>query len=175
MANTYILIASNTLGSATSTITFSSIPATFTDLVLKMSYRTTSFGSQEVGCRVAINGVNTGTPYSSTRITQDGSTVASARLTDSPFGTVVGGGNGDGATANTFGNTELYIPAYLVAQNKPYYANFTAEDNASNTRIGQAGQFFRNTSAITSLVITTSDANNFATNSSFFLYGVKNS
>jgi hypothetical protein len=174
MANTYILIASNTLGSATSTITFSSIPATFTDLVLKMSYRTTSFGSQEVGCRVAINGVNTAS-YSHTRINQDGSTVASNRITDSSFGTVLAAGNGDGATANTFGNTELYIPSYLVAQNKQYYANFIAEYNGNNTRIGQAGQLFRNTSAITSLVITTSDGNNFATNSSFFLYGVKNS
>ena len=41
MANTYIKIASNTVGSGgVSSITFSSIPQTYTDLVIKASVRT---------------------------------------------------------------------------------------------------------------------------------------
>jgi len=174
MPNTYILIASNTLGSNTSTITFSSIPATFTDLVLKMSYRTNAFGATEVGCRVAINGVST-TTYSNTRIEQSGTSVASARLTDNPFGPIVGAGTGDGASASNFGNTEVYIPSYLISQNKPYYAGFTAETQSSSTRLGQAGLLWRNTPAITSLTLTTADGSNYITASSFYLYGIKNS
>ena len=38
-ANTYTLISSNVLASSAATVTFSSIPATYTDLVLRVSAR----------------------------------------------------------------------------------------------------------------------------------------
>jgi hypothetical protein len=37
MANTYTLIASNTLGASAASVTFSAIPSTYTDLVVRYS------------------------------------------------------------------------------------------------------------------------------------------
>jgi hypothetical protein len=174
MANTYILIASNTLASAVSSITFSSIPATFTDLVLKVSYRTATGSGNTETSQLSFNGVST-TTYSHTRMNQDGATVTSNRGSNETYGIILAAGNTNTATANTFGNTEIYIPSYLVAQNKQHYAHFTAESNISNLSIGQTALLWRNTAAITSLTLASNSGNNYLVGSSFYLYGVKNS
>lgn len=44
MASTYTLISSSVLTVTTQSVTFSSIPQTYTDLVLRMSYRITAAG-----------------------------------------------------------------------------------------------------------------------------------
>ena len=77
MPVTYTPIATyNGDGSAT-TITFSSIPQTYTDLVLVMPIFTTVNANESV----RING-DTGNNYSSTWITGNGSTAASSRLSN---------------------------------------------------------------------------------------------
>ena len=60
-ANTYTLISSNVLGSSAASVTFSSIPATYTDLVLRVSARTDADDTS----LITFNGTTTG--YSKTR------------------------------------------------------------------------------------------------------------
>ena len=174
MANTFTLIASNVLASTTNTITFSSIPATFTDLLFRMSYRTNASATTESGA-LRLNGIST-TVYSTVRIFQDGASMGTARDGNDNKTILLSAGNANTATASAFGNTEVYIPAYLSATNKPHSTNFSAEFDSPNTNVGQSAHLLRDTSAITSISLTANNSSNlFQIGSSFYLYGIKNS
>jgi hypothetical protein len=80
--STYTPIASTTLGSDTSTIDFSSIPSTYTDLILVCDQvQSNVAGSSINDGRFRFND-DTGTNYSQTRISGDGSAASSARLSN---------------------------------------------------------------------------------------------
>ena len=68
---TYSLIESQTLGSAAANVTFSSIPTTFTDLILVISTATTSIADQDM--QVGNGSVDTGANYSRTWLQGNGS------------------------------------------------------------------------------------------------------
>lgn len=171
MPSTYTLIAANTLSTATASVTFSAIPATFTDLVVRASVRINN-GVNVRDVSITFNGI-AGTSYSETNIIGDGSIASSGRRSNSPF-TLLGSGNADTTTANTFSSLELYIPSYTVAQNKPYSSILAQEDNATAANVRAVAALFRNTAAITSFTLE-ADSFNFFAGSSFYLYGVKNS
>jgi hypothetical protein len=61
--NTYVAIAEQTLGTAAASVTFSSIPGTYTDLVLVISAQDTTNNSFALICNS-----DTGTNYSRTRL-----------------------------------------------------------------------------------------------------------
>ena len=75
-SSTYTPIATTTLGSATTSYTFSSIPSTYTDLVLVVSV----LGNGPQYARYRFNG-DTGTNYSYTVISGDGTSATSSRAT----------------------------------------------------------------------------------------------
>jgi hypothetical protein len=81
MAATYTPIATTTLGSAASSYTFSSIPGTYTDLILIGSHRSTSGIN---GIHIRFNG-DTGTNYSSTLLYGTGSAASSSRYINQTF------------------------------------------------------------------------------------------
>jgi hypothetical protein len=100
MANTYTLIEAKTLGSSTTTVSFTSIPSTYTDLVFLVSARTTR-------ANVADNtliGFNSSTANFSSRILigQGGSGVDNATIAR-----FVGIADGASATASTFSNYHI--------------------------------------------------------------------
>ena len=74
---TYTLISSQTLGSATSTLTFSNIPGTYTDLVLVVSGKSTAAGVQD-GLAIRVNS-DSGANYSATYMRGDGTSALSGR------------------------------------------------------------------------------------------------
>lgn len=82
MAATYEPIATTTLGSAQATVTFSSIPATYTDLVLITSGQVASGGSQAVRVRVGNGSVDSGNNYSFTYVLGSGAAGQSGRGTN---------------------------------------------------------------------------------------------
>jgi hypothetical protein len=168
MANTYTLIEAKTLGSAVASVTFSSIPQTYTDLLLLSSVRT-SRNSPAESIFISFNG-STSSFSSRVIIGQGGSGVDN--VTVARF---IGVACGDTTTANTFGNFSTYIPNYTGSNNKSYSSDSVNEDNASLAFAALTAGLWSNTAAITSIGLTTENANNLLTNSTFYLYGISNS
>jgi hypothetical protein len=172
MPSSRFLISSQTLGSAAASVTFSSIPSGYTDLVLRMSIRNSTAGAYSATGRFRLNG-DTATNYSVTTLEGNGSSASSNRISSQTYGQLTYNGyDAAGNTASTFSSIEFYIPSYLASQNKPI-STFTATENNSTTGILEAdANLWRNTAAITSIEIY-SDTGNFVTDSSFYLYGLK--
>jgi hypothetical protein len=166
MANTYIQIGSTvTVGAGGSTtITFSSIPATYTDLILKFSLRLRDYTTLDYGF-IQLNS----TAGSVRTLITSGSSATSYSVTDSLRIDYV---TGSGYTANSFTSGELYIPNYTSSTAKTVSLDHVEERNDS-TAYSQlaAGLFSTVTSAVTSVTISGA-ANNFAQYSSASLYGI---
>lgn len=172
MAATYTLIASNVLSSATTTITFSSIPSTYTDLVLKFTART-NYPSQYVSPVIRFNG-DTGNNYSYTLASNNNNSKYTQTLGSTS--NIAGGSYvvGSTATTSTFGSYEMYIPSYTVSQNKPVSGFAVAENNSATVFDLQVdAMLYSSTNAINSISISI-PSYTFDTGSSFYLYGIKN-
>jgi hypothetical protein len=174
MANTYIKIASNVLSTDTATVTFSAIPATYTDLVLKISARSSrADGAQGQNMFMSFNG-NSSSIYSVTVLRGNGASASSARSTDS---TLLGQTYiaMTGVTANIFNNNEYYFPNYASSANKVLSAFAAVENDAANIEyMSVTANLFRSTAAISSIALTL-PSGNYITGSSFYLYGIKSS
>lgn len=169
MASTYTLISSNTLSSSAASVTFSSIPSTYTDLVVRFSAR---MDSASFASAMTFNS-DTATNYSRTLLQGDGASATSS-FTSSVASMLISFATDKSTdTANTFSNGEIYIPNYTVSANKPVGWFSPNENNAITAYIGAGAGLWRNTAAITS--ITLNGNNNFVSGSSFYLYGIKNS
>jgi hypothetical protein len=173
MPSTYTLISSNVLSSTASSVTFSSIPSTFTDLVLRISARTNRANvSDSLG--YYYNSDTTAANYPATVILGEGSgTPTSSRANSVNDETAFI--NGNTSTASTFGNTEIYIPNYALTITKPSSNFSVAETNATTVRMNAAAVLYTPTTAISSITITPISGTLFLSTSSFYLYGIKNS
>jgi len=172
MANTFTLIASSTVSTPSYSVTFSSIPQTFTDLKLVFSTRS-DYGSGGQEVEIALNSITTG--YTSTLLyTNNSSSVGSAQSSN-PFFTWSGGMAASGATSNTFGNSEIYIPNYTGSTAKSASTDSVTENNGTGVFLNFAAHVSTNTAAVTSITLYAWQSFiNFAANSTFYLYGVKN-
>jgi hypothetical protein len=174
MANTYTLISSNVLASSATTVTFSSIPSTYTDLVLLMSVRG---NLNNLATRIRWNSDATGLYSISALIGQGTNGVFNNSSTNNiEFDTSRTNQANSSFTANTFTSIEVYLPNYNSTTAKPFGSISAAENNsASVANIETVAGLYRGTSAISSVLIIPGNSNNFVTGSSFYLYGIKNS
>ncbi len=156
------------LGSAQASVTFSSIPQTFTDLYLVISGRLSSANSE--GLFIEFNGVTSG--YSARDLYGTGSTAASST---NPFGITsklfVGSQASTAQTSNTFGVTTAYIPNYTSSNQKSVSADNIYENNATAAGMDVLAGLWTGTGAITSIVITSNNGN-LVQYSSATLYGI---
>jgi hypothetical protein len=150
-----------------SSITFTSIPQSYTDLVIKISARTTA--SSETGSYMRFNGSAT-TNYSYLQLRSNGSTVTSS-VASSQAETFPGRINDNAYTANTFSSGEVYIPNYSGSTNKSISVDAVTENNASTAEMGFVAGLRAVTDAITSILIAPSGGN-WSQHSTFYLYGV---
>jgi hypothetical protein len=170
MATTYTLISSNVLASSAASVTFSSIPGTYTDLVLRISTRSSN---TDAALSMTFNS-DTSTNYSRTFLRADGSSAASGRSSNTDqIGNLYISNSGN--TANTFGSMEIYIPSYLASQNKPVSSIGIEETNSATANMATLAALWRNTAAITTINLFPISPANFVSGSSFYLYGIKNS
>ena len=168
MAATYELIASTTLATTTTTVTFSSIPADYTDLVLRVSARLASGSFGNLGIRPNGSAANDST----TRLYVENTTIYSDRYTNDYNIISLSGAS---STANTFGSIEVYIPNYAASTYKQFSSFGAAENNSSTVyKLGVNANLWQDTTPISSLDIN-GDGYDFLADSSFFLYGIKNS
>jgi hypothetical protein len=170
MANTYDLISSITVGSGgTSNMEFTSIPATYTDLLVKLSLRTSSSSVDMI--KITFN--NTTANYSYRMIYYNGGGLFSYNGSGQSFFEYQFA-NGTSTTANTFSNGEFYISNYAGSTNKPVSLTNVTEDNSSTAYITPMALLWSNSSAITSIKLVPNTGPNFLQYSTAYLYGIKN-
>jgi hypothetical protein len=167
--NTLVKIQTVTVGSGgASSIDFTSIPQTYTDLCVVLSARGTNAGTGANDGHLTFNSSSTG--YSSRLLYGTGGATGSASNSGS-YMYWVGGAVSGGLTANTFGNSSIYIPNYTSSNYKSVSFDGVNENNGSyGTQLMTAG-LWSSTSAITSISLSL-DYNNFAQYSTATLYGV---
>ena len=162
MAVTYDPIATTTLGSAQASVTLSSIPSTYTDLILIIGgVLTTGSGDQSIFSRV--NGDTAGN-YSGTYMYGYGGAAYSGRDTNTTYSVV-----GRLAEA-TYGG--VCIIQYMNYSNTTTYKTVIGRGNDTNLVIAAVG-LWRSTAAINSVTVYPENAKSFATGCVFTLYGVK--
>lgn len=172
MANTYTLISSVTVGSGgAASIDFTSIPSTYTDLVLKISARSNAAVTSS-GMFIQFNSITSG--YSAKNLYGDGSGSAS---NTNPYSITsklwAGSTNGASSTSSTFGNGEVYITNYASSNNKSVSIDGVIENNATLGYQNLAASLLSNVAVIASLSITL-DSGSFVQNSTAYLYGISN-
>ena len=170
MPSTYTLISSNVLSSSAASITFSAIPSTYTDLVVRWSARSDTTNNL---MKISFNS-DSATNYSDVMLLVFSGSPASASNSNGNYLTGASGMDTTAETASTFSSTELYIPSYTASQNKPMSYTTAREDNSSTVYLRAHAHLWRNTAAITSIALAP-NTGNLVSGSSFYLYGIKNS
>ena len=171
MANTFEAIATVTVGSGgAADITFSSIPATYTDLCILASARSDRSGSVQDWIKVQFNASTSN--YSWRGLYGYNTTVASeSSSSNNRMGRIPAAS----ATASTFGNCSLYIPNYAGSSNKSSSAEGVSENNAAEAWLALDANLWSDASAITSVKLLPADGTAFVQYSTATLYGIKNS
>jgi len=168
MATTYTLISSVTVGSGgTATISFTSIPQTYTDLMLVASTRTDRASNINDELYVTFNS-NTSS-YSWRRLLGENSGSSDSGSTRTVFIT-----DASTSTASVFGSGSIYIPNYTGSTNKSYSIDSIQENNATNAARQLVAGLWSNTAAITQIDLTSSTSSNFVQYSTAYLYGISN-
>jgi hypothetical protein len=163
MTATYEPINTQTLGTAVADVYLTSIPQTYTDLVLVISSKSALF--QQIGYR--LNSDN-GSNYSYTQFAGTGSSAASQRASSDTYGKF----NWYGGSGNQWGVTIVHFMNYSnTTTNKTCIArgNALAEFTGADATVS----LWRSTSAITAINILGSAGANFSIGSTFTLYGIK--
>ena len=162
---TYTPLATVTLGTTASSVTFSSIPATYRDLILVASF-TQSSGSTTAGVRF---NSDTGTNYSYVSMVGSGAGATSSNATSQalifvPFVS---------STASTPVFSITQVMDYSATDKHKTVLNRDSATRSSDSSFATTAQANRwaNTSAITNLQIFM-QAGNFNSGSTFNLYGV---
>jgi hypothetical protein len=165
------LITSVTVGSGgTASVTLpatGTIPATYTDLKVLISSRASGSGGA-AWSDIVIKPNNSTTGIATRVFYGTGSAPGSTTFTTG----IPAVGEGNVGTANTFGNTEIYIPNYTSSNFKSFSADSVSENNATASLAQLGAMLWSNTSAITSLVFTDFGSANFVEGSTFYLYGI---
>lgn len=158
MALTYDPIATTTLGSAQSSVTFSSISGSYTDLILIVN--SNNAGAAENYAYMYFNSDTTNSNYSRTVINGDGTSATSSRfsnqipITNQP---------------TDKSNQIIHIMNY---SNATTFKTSLWRSNSPNQIVSAGVGLWRNTAAITTITLTGFSAN-FASGSVFTLYGIK--
>lgn len=164
MPTTYETIATTTLVSSQSTITFSSIPGTYTDLRLNFVGTNASTGNSYI--QLKFNGSSTG--YSQTGLAGDGSSALSWRFTSQTYAWIGGAYSNLSNTIPTVATIDIL--SYAGSNNKTFLAMFNGDKNGSGS-IENTVNLWANTSAITSISLTGSSVQ-FASGTTATLYGI---
>ena len=164
MPATYEPIATTTLGTAVTSYTFSSIPATYTDLRLVF-----------VGSGAAVNvylgfrfNSDASAIYSLTYLSANGATASSGRITSNSSGYMFAADNID----TTISMAILDVFNYAGSTYKTSLATYSGDRNGSGY-VERNVNLYSSATAINSITIRTDTLNNFAVGSTFTLYGIK--
>lgn len=160
------LIQEITLNQSAASVTLN-VPSGYTDLKLLISARGSDSNIYTEG-KLRFNGASTDANMSMRNILGSGSGVSSGNSATGYIGVCA---TGNTATANTYGNTEVYIPNYASANPKSFSADAVMENNATGSYIVMTADLWNSTAAITSIEIIPL-AGSWMAGSTFTLYGI---
>lgn len=168
MPTTYTPLATTTVGSATSTVTFSGISGAYTDLVLVVSGRSTVAGQSSDGLAVRVNS-DTGANYSVTALRGNGSATASSQNTnDTYYRLATYAMTGASSASGAFSTTTIHFMNYA---NTTTNKTILARQNVASDGVASTVGLWRSTAAITSISCV-GYSGNIDAGSTFSLYGV---
>jgi hypothetical protein len=159
MTKTYEKIATTTLGSAAATVTFSSIPATYTDLVLIISGAKTNTGNSDVYWQA---NSDTSSLYSQTSLYGNGSAAGS----DRGSGTYARNGRIGSDRSNSILNFQNYA-------NTNVFKTCISRGNTAGYLVITNVGLYRSTNAISSLTLGLADGDTYVSGTVFTIYGIK--
>jgi hypothetical protein len=163
---TYEPIATTTLGSASATVSFTGISSSYTDLVLVIS------AADNAGANVYLqmgNGsIDTGSNYSDTILTGNGTTAYSAR--DTSQTKILYAYEGTPPTSPSFGT---YIIQFMNYSNTTTYKTVLSRANSASSGVDAIVGLWRSTSAINQIQLSAQGATTYSVGSTFTLYGIK--
>ena len=158
---TYTALATRTLTGTAASVTFSSIPATYRDLILVTDATITQASSTD-GYGLRFNG-DTGSNYSYVRMVGNGSTATSASGTTTyALAGVIGDVNKGLTMFQIMDYSATDKHKTVITRSNGSFGNWT---QASASR-------WANTAAITSVLLRSDGSYNFTVGSTFSLYGV---
>lgn len=166
MANTFVLIQAQTVSSAVASVTFSSIPNTYTDLKLIMSVRYSGTGDSRIYGNFNSAGYNA---VSRLLYGFGGGTVGS---TGYSAGEIAFALDSSAETASIFGSADIYITHYTSSNNKLINSDGAHENNATANAMGWMGAIWSSSATINSIELKPASGN-WVQYSSFYLYGIK--
>ena len=164
-------IAHSALSLPAATVTWTGISGSYDHLCIKASARH-DYSGYYYWVQMQFNN-DTGSNYTYTRLEASTATAASARNTGTTswWSQITA----DSATADTFGNVEIWIPNYANTANFKQVLSTACAENASTTdsqwRLTQYATLWSDTSAITEIDFI-ANSGNFMAYSTFDLYGV---
>ena len=160
MPATYEPIASVTLGSAASTFSFTSIPATFSDLILVGNWRANGAASMEIRANS-----DSGSNYSMTYLFGNGSAASSSRVSnDTLLNTnIYGAANGDISA----------VIQFMAYANTSVFKTILFAGGSAGLILGRHVGLWRSTAAINSLSFSIFSGVTYSAASTFSLYGIK--
>jgi len=164
MPSTYEVISATTVGTAAQTVTLSSIPATYTDLVVVVNAQ----ASVQSDLYLTFNG-DTSAVYSNTTLYGDGTSAGSRRDTRGNAYMVL---TYYGAVTTTAGNSVHTINVMNYA-NTTTHKTVLTRANAASSGVDASVGLWGSTAAITSITFDLPSTRTFSAGSTFTLYGIK--
>lgn len=167
MPSTHTALATVTVGAGgASSISFTNIPSTYTDLKLILSTRDSgAFTYRGVFANINSDGAGTNTNAATIlaeNTTRTGSTTS-----------LIAQGASANSTANSFGNIEIYFGNYLTTGIKPYITTAAIGNNSTNGVTYMLGGRWNNAALLTSIVLTP-QSTPFVQYTTATLYGIFN-
>ena len=163
---TFTLIESVTVGpSGSATISFTSIPSTYTDLCLEVSLRN---AGASIAVGLSLNGSTAN--FTQRLLASNGSSAFSQSASNGTIQSLAV--DGTNWTANTFGNSTIYFPNYTSSSNKSFSVDSVTENNAATAYTGLTAGLWSNSAAINQIDLTAFTT--FTQYSTAYLYGVSN-
>lgn len=170
---TYTYINKYTTSTGDTSVTFNSVPQTYSDLLIRMSVRDNANAAVH---NIALKFNNNSSSYNGTFFYSEGSTAGAGATGRNDFA------QGSYAMANTsradsFSIIDAYVFDYT---NSSRYKCITYDNALANNSLTSGGMnywhsIWSNNAAITTVTITEIDGAAFIANSTFYLYGISNS
>jgi hypothetical protein len=170
MANTFTLIASSSNFEDTTALAFSSIPQTYTDLMVILSVRGKGYNGSDMSLK--FNGSSSN--YVSRYFWKDGNSSSATSEIGGTTSAFVGIIPGLQAGSNAYGMMSIYIPNYASGSlYKSLGIETISERNGNDQWLFIGSSLWNDSSPITSLIVTC--AQQYTGANTAHLYGIKNS